>query len=192
MMEKTAVKWKSRTRRDLIIEVWEALDCESVGAHELEQIQQVLLGQLGDGAQESPASIARTVADEGAVLRHPEVFAYDSKWREGLILEASPLSALSFSSLADASESMGKLESWRSQISVGKSGQAQMRRLREFTLKTREELELDRRSRIVDPKRRSEAEEIVQWLTIWLQDPVLFEDWLSLRRRSPDFLEKFR
>jgi hypothetical protein len=55
--------WHSRTKRDLIIEVWEALDCESVGTDELEQIQQVLRQRFGAGAVESPAAIARVVAD---------------------------------------------------------------------------------------------------------------------------------
>ena len=72
MSSKKADKaWQSRTKRDLIIEVWEALDCESVGARELEQIQQVLAEELGLGAVESPGSIARVVADVGAALRHP-------------------------------------------------------------------------------------------------------------------------
>ena len=44
--------WRARTKRDLIIEVWEALDCESVGARELDQIQQVLRKELGAGAVE--------------------------------------------------------------------------------------------------------------------------------------------
>ena len=76
-----ATKWRARTIPDLIIEVWEALDCESVGARELKQIQQALQEKFGEGALESPAAIARTVADEGAVLRHPEVFDCDLKWR---------------------------------------------------------------------------------------------------------------
>ena len=57
--DKLSVKWKSRTRHDLIIEVWEDLDCESVGARELEQIQEVLREKFGEGARDSPASIAR-------------------------------------------------------------------------------------------------------------------------------------
>ena len=57
--------WNARTKHDLIIEVWEYLDCESVGARELEQIQQALGERFGAGALQSPASIARTVADEG-------------------------------------------------------------------------------------------------------------------------------
>ena len=186
-----SVKWKSRTRHDLIIEVWEDLDCESVGARELEQIQEVLLEKFGEGALDSPASIARTVADEGAVLRHPEVFDYDTKWRERLISGVVPLESLSFSNLPEASESITKIEFWRRRLADdGKQGE--LRQLQEFALKTKQDLHLVARSRVVDTKRRIEAEEIVQWLTIWMLDPAIFEDWLSLRKRSAEFVEKFR
>ena len=76
-MEPVTKRWRSRTKQDLVIEVWEALDCESVGARELEQIQEALRERFGEGALASPAAIARMVADEGAVLRHPEVCECD-------------------------------------------------------------------------------------------------------------------
>ena len=188
--DKLSVKWKSRTRHDLIIEVWEDLDCESVGARELEQIQEVLREKFGEGARDSPASIARTLADEGAVLRHPEVFDYDTQWRERLISGVVPSESLSFCNLPEASESIRKLESWRRQF-AGDGKQGKLRRLQEFALKTKQDLQLVARSRVVDTKRRIDAGEIVQWLTIWMLDPAIFEDWLSLRKRSAEFVEKF-
>src|SRR6266850_6095110 len=188
--DRPKTKWKSETRHDLIIEVWEDLDCESVGARELEQIQEALLERFGEGAQDSPASIARTVADEGAVLRHPEVFDYDAKWRERLISGVVPVESLSFSNLSEASESIRKLESWRREF-AGDGKQGELRRLQEFALKTKQDLQLVARSRVVDTKRRLDAGEIVQWLTVWMLDPAIFEDWLSLRKRSAEFVEKF-
>jgi len=187
---KPDVKWKSQTRRDLIIEVWEALDCESVGARELEQIQQALQETFGEGALDSPASIARTVADEGAVLRHPEVFEFDTKWRERRISEDAPLESLSFANLADASKSMRKLESWRKEFAE-EQDRAKMRQIQEFAIKTKQDLRVVARSRVVEAKRRIEAAEIVQWLTIWMQDPAIFDDWLSLRQRSAEFVKNF-
>ena len=35
------------------------------------------------------------------------------------------------------------------------------------------------------------AEEIAQWLTIWLQTPQIFSEWLSLRRSTADFQARF-
>src|SRR6185369_15678162 len=94
--------WKSRTKRDLIIEVWEFLDCESVGDAELQQIQQALRARFGEGATESPAAIARVVADEGAQLRYPEVFECDRKWREENLSRSTFAEELDFSNLSSA------------------------------------------------------------------------------------------
>jgi hypothetical protein len=186
----TEKSWISCTRRELIIEVWEALDCESVGTRELEQIQQALRETFGEGGLESPASIARTVADEGAVLRHPEVFDCDSKWRGRMMSGAGPLKSLSFSDLADASESLRTLEIWRRKF-ADEGRAVELRRLQALALKVKQDLQLLARSRVVESKRRLEAGEIVQWLTIWMQDPAIFDDWLSLRRRSPEFVQQF-
>src|SRR3954454_19540783 len=67
--------WLSRTKNDLIIEVWEKLDCESIGASEIEAIETVVKDQYGESAVESPMVIARLLADEGAELRHSELMA---------------------------------------------------------------------------------------------------------------------
>jgi hypothetical protein len=43
----------------------------------------------------------------------------------------------------------------------------------------------------VAPEKRAEKQEIVEWFTIWLQNPAIFENWVSLRQNSPDFQERF-
>ena len=73
--------WQARTKRDLIIEVWERLDCETVGARELDEIIGAVHERFGAGAVESPAQVARLLADEGAELRHAEVLEADARWR---------------------------------------------------------------------------------------------------------------
>lgn len=183
-------KWRATNKRDLIIEVWEALDCESVGARELEQIQEALHEKFGEGARESPAEIARTVADEGAVLRHPEVFDYDSKWRERHLFETFSPESLSFANLDEASRSIKKLDSLRRELGQ-ENDKVGLARLRELALKFKNDARLVAQSKILDKMVRMEATEVVQWLAIWLQDPNIFEDWLSLRKRSPEFVQKF-
>ncbi len=63
----------SRTKNDLMIEVWEALDCESVGAKEINAIAEAVRAKFGNSAVDSPMRIARLLADEGAELRHSEI-----------------------------------------------------------------------------------------------------------------------
>jgi hypothetical protein len=180
--------WQSRTKRDLIIEVWEALDCESVGARELEQIQQALQAALGAGAIESPAAIARAVADEGAALRHPEVFECDLRWRAG---KATALGHnLDFSTLESALESFGEVEIQRSGLKQAKDP-AGLQHLSEVIATARQDSLLLARSKILAPQERAEAKEVSEWLRVWLVAPELFRDWLELRMRSADFRKRF-
>ena len=180
--------WRSRTKHDLIIEVWEALDCESVGARELEQIQQVLSNEFGAGAVESPATIARVVADEGAALRHAEVFECDLKWREGKLASTSGL--LDFSSLKTALESFAEVESRRRELEEQKDN-AGLQRLRETISAARQDSLLIARSKSVPGSQRVEAKEVSEWLRVWLVAPELFRDWLDLRMRSAEFQKRF-
>ena len=76
------------TRSELIVETWKKLDSESLGATELEEIQKVLAATFGESGVESPASIARTLADIGVTLRHPEILVFDSAWRDVQSFEA--------------------------------------------------------------------------------------------------------
>lgn len=183
-------RWKSRTKQDLIIEVWEELDCESVGARELEQIQKVLREEFGEGGRESPAAIARTVADEGAVLRHPEVFDCDLKWRRQNLDDRRFADHLDFSNLSSAFESVIKLEESRLELQTDSNPKA-LEKLRGVVGASRNDLSLRARSKILDFREKEEAKEVLHWLTVWLQSPELFSDWLDLRRRSPEFRKRF-
>ena len=182
--------WSGRTKRELIIEVWENLDCESVGARELEQIQEALREKFGAGALECPASIARIVADEGAVLRHPEVFDCDLKWRKQNVDKRSVREHLDFASLSTAFESMVKLEEKRLELQTKEDANG-LKRLRDIVTASRKDSLLRARSKILDAGQREQAKEISRWQTVWLQAPELFSDWLDLRRRSPEFRRKF-
>ena len=190
MPESVKRRWNSRTKRDLIIEVWEHLDCESVGADELEQIQLVLGEKFGEGALESPASIARTVADEGAVLRHPEIFDCDLKWRKRKMEKGMLGDQLTFQDLSSAFESVVKIEEKRLQLKIDTEAKG-LQELGEIVAAARRESLLRATSKILQENERKQAQEISEWLRVWLQAPELFSDWLDLRRRSPDFRKKF-
>jgi hypothetical protein len=185
----TTRKWSARTRQDLIIEVWEFLDCESVGARELQQIQEAVLEQFGAGAAASPATIARTVADEGAVLRHPEVFECDRRWREENLKKWTFREAMDFADLASAFASVVKLEERRIELQAGSDAQG-LKDLREVVISLRKDLLLKARSKIFETQRQ-QLKEIAYWLAVWLQAPELFSDWLDLRRRSDEFGKRF-
>ncbi|HKP47161.1 MAG TPA: hypothetical protein VJT50_11220 [Pyrinomonadaceae bacterium] len=182
------VDWRARTKTDLIIEVWEALDCESVGAVELERIQEALRERFGEGGIESPAAIARVVADEGAVLRHPEVFKFDREWRRRQMNGVLTADEVDVASLEAAEKTLAKFTEIKQRFE-GAGDEESVRRIRSLALALKQDATLVSRSRAVDEKTKREAAEIVQWLTVWLQEPEMFDDWLDLRRRSPHFLQ---
>ena len=178
------------TKRELIIEVWEQLDCESVGAKELKEIQQSVRDRFGAGAVDSPASIARLLAGEGAVLRHPEVIDCDAEWREGGFLESLLPGTANFDSLEQAATAIKELDQMRQDLEA-ESRQTNLIRLREAVQDIRKDRLLVARSKVVDERTRSEANETAEWLSVWLNSPDLLSDWLELRRRSPEFRRLF-
>lgn len=186
----TEHKWKARTKRDLMIEVWERLDCESVGARELEEIERVVRERFGAGAVESPAQVARLLADEGAELRHTEVLELDAQWRSADPYEAMFRNVLKFSTFAQAAASIKNLNNLRRQFKR-KGDHEGLRRVHETGLKGKQRAEMISRNRAVDEKKRLEKAEIAEWFAVWLKQPEIFQDWLELRQRSKEFRERF-
>jgi hypothetical protein len=185
------------TRRELIVEVWNRLGCPTVGEAELRKIQQSIRKPLIDGAKESPAAIARVLADEGAELRHPEVIEFDARWREVQIqADVSKLNGLEdfltgkLLRLNKAETLIKRLEGLR-KTSERSGDQIALKQTRDLVISARQVAESLAKDRTLDPVARAEQVELVEWLKVWIQTPNLFEDWLELRRRSADFRKKF-
>jgi hypothetical protein len=183
-------EWKARTKRELMIEVWEHLDCETVGARELEEIVEAVRERFDGGALESPAAIARLLADEGAELRHAEVLEMDARWRTADPYEPMFRNVLRFSDFEQAANSIKRLDNLRRQF-ARKKDQEGLRRVRDVALRGKQRAQMIAANKSVDRRKRAEKEEIAQWFTLWLQTPELFDDWLALRRNAPDFKKRF-
>src|SRR5947208_7971742 len=74
------------SKQEFIVAQWLRLGGKAIGRRELRRIQRALHEKFGEGGVESPATIARVLADEGAQLRHPEVIEFDARWREARII----------------------------------------------------------------------------------------------------------
>lgn len=167
------------TRRDqFILDWWTENGNEPAGAAELDRLQQALLESFGAQGRESPASIARTLADSGVRLKHPEVLDADVRWREQDSLFASE--ELNFTSIEAAVTYVEKL-----------ADLPQGPELRSFVLQLKTELESVAKSMRISLPDRLIALEVAHWLTVWLQNPPIFPDWLVLRRESAEFRERF-
>jgi hypothetical protein len=183
-------EWKSRTKRDLMIEVWEELDCESVGARELEAVLEAVRERFGEGAVESPAAAARLLADEGAELRHAEILDMDVRWRTQDAYEPMFRNVVKFSNFDEAAATIRRLENLRRQF-ARKGDREGLRRVAAAALKGKRRAQMIASNAKVVELKRAEKAEMAEWFTVWLNQPEIFEDWLALRRRSKEFRERF-
>ena len=170
------------TKYQIIVDVWERMEKDVVGAPELELIQQALA--LRFGTIVSVASIARTLADHGATLGHPEILAADLKWRERTSLFTPE--DLTFANLEAATALIEKLEGLRQNFANDKP---MLEHLRQSVQQIKNELDV-----LAASGRTGQnilAQEVGQWLTIWLQNPQIFPEWLALRRNTPEFRGRF-
>lgn len=177
--------------------MWDDLGRTMVGASELRKIQSAIREQFGAGAVDSPAAIARVLADEGAVLRHPEVIECDAHWREEKIgreakrfggLEA--LAAGNPLRLPQAEAFIRKLERLRNK-SERAGDKAALRSAQKIAFDARQVAHSMARNLTLDQATRTAQAEIAEWLAVWIQTPNLFREWLELRRRSPEFRNQF-
>jgi hypothetical protein len=187
-MEKS--HWKSRAKDDLIIEVWEYLDCESVGAKEILAIEQAVREQFGDGAIDNPMIIARLLADEGAELRHPEIMALFVKYQQNDPYDSIFRGVLKTENLKQTLSTIRDLENFRRKFLTDNDKKG-LRRVRDTGLRGKTEAIEASQNNAVSESQRKEKKEAAAWLTLWLETPELFENWVAVRRKSPEFIENF-
>jgi len=182
--------WKARTKTDLIIEVWEKLDCESVGAVEIEAIGTVVADQYGELAVDSPMIVARLLADEGAELRHSEIMKIYLASTAERPYDAALRNIVKIDSLQSAAASIRNLENLRLKY-AGTKDKEGLRLVREIALRGKQTAHENAGKKNTDPATQQVSAEIVKWLTVWLQTPEIFKNWLTLRQKSLDFVDKF-
>jgi len=183
------------SKHEFIVTAWERLGAGPVGRKELRAIQAALAKEFG--VSQSPASIARVLSDEGAELKHPEIIEFDAKWRGAQIEKEEARfknlsTALSEPSLSiEQGEALiREMELLRLRFSETDDREG-LQRLKAIAIEVRQRaLSVSKDQKIDEPVRRQQKE-IAEWLTVWLQTPELFAQWLELRKRSPEFKETF-
>ena len=156
--------FESRNKTDLIIEVWEKLDCESIGAEELLAIEQAVIGRFGKAAVDSPMVIARLLADEGAVLRHSEIMELYVARHSDRPHDAAFRNILNISDLDSTLASIKKLENLRRKFE-GEGDKEGLRQLREKSQEGRKEALALAKNKKLKPDERLRNAEIAEWLS---------------------------
>lgn len=171
----------------MVLEIYDREAMGEVTAREIAIINQGLIEEFGEGGALPPAEIARILSDEELPVRFEQVFnmgSLDERYER--IFEG----ALAIDTLDEAEVSIRGIDSiYRRFLRRGDKRGA--RYARHLVLGGKR-LAMERS---VDPslaeRERDEQSEIAQWLTIWLQTPDLFDEWLELRRMSADYRDRF-
>lgn len=182
--------WNARTKNDLIIEVWEKLDCENVGASEIGAIGDVIADLYGASAVDSPMVIARLLADEGAELRHSEIMKLYVERASDRPYDAAMRNVLNIDDMQGTAVSIRNLENLRRKYK-SENDKDGLRVVRETALRGKRNATEMAERKSVDAVTQQINAEIAQWFTIWLQTPEVFDSWVALRQISPDFIDRF-
>jgi hypothetical protein len=183
------------SKNEFIVTAWRRLGAGPVGRKELRAIQAALAKEFG--VSQSPASIARVLSDEGAELKHPEIIECDAKWRgaqvekeEARFKNLNVLLSEPSLSIEQGEVLIREMDLLRSRFSEDDDREA-LQRLKAIALEVRQRALSAGSDQKSDEMVRRQQKEIAEWLTVWLQTPELFEQWLELRKHSPEFKKTF-
>jgi hypothetical protein len=177
-------KKDSGSKKALILELAEHFGVQKFTVAEVEQLRRQMIARLGAAGKTSPEYIAEVLGQAGMRV----IWATDSDTEDKYEEEFHDL--LHFSNLEEAEICVMRLdELLRKFRAEGEKAAAQ--RVLDVALLGRRRAEMISRNPRVDPVKRAEKEEILQWFKVWLETPDAFFDWLELRKQSPDFIKRF-
>jgi len=173
------------TKKQWILAIAREFGVERFTPAEVEQIRRQLIARAGAEGKTSPDYIASVLSEAGLRViwstHADEVEQYEEEFQD----------LLHFATLEEAEMCLIRLdELWRKFRVSGERAAAE--RALEIARLGRRRAEMIARNPKVEPRKRAEKEEIVQWFRVWLETPDAFFDWLELRKQSPEFLQKFR
>jgi len=172
------------TKKQWILEVARELHAERFTPAEFEQIRRQLIARHGPGAKTSSDYIASVLAEAGMRVVWSTRTDTEGRYEE----EFDDL--LHFATLEEAEMCLVRLdELWRKFRAEGE--RAVVERVLEVARLGRRRAEMIARNPKVHPRKRAEKQEMVDWFRVWLETPESFFEWLELRKRSPEFHERF-
>lgn len=176
---------KRLTKHEMVLEIYDREAMGEVTAREIAIINQGLIEEYGEGGAMAPAEIARILVAEEIPVRFEQIFRMmtPTERYENLFDRLTEIE-----SLRETEAAIRKIE----ELSKGferqgdKTGMRYARRAAQTAKKNAEER--SRSERLTEKERREQAE-IARWITVWLQTPGLFSQWLELRKATKECSE---
>jgi len=172
------------TKKETILEIARELSVPRFTPAEVEQIRRQMVARLGPGGKTSPDYIAGVLETAGMRIVWSTKADTEGKYEE----EFHDL--LHFATLEDAEMCIMRLDELYRKFKEEEE-RAAVERVLEVARMGRRRAEMIARNHKVEPEKRAEKEEIMQWFKVWLDTPDAFFDWLEVRKASPDFQKRF-
>jgi hypothetical protein len=172
------------TKKQLILEIARELSVPRFTPAEVEQIRRQLVARLGAGGKTSADYIAGVLETAGMRIVWSTKADTEGQYKE----EFQDL--LHFANLEDAEMCIMRLDELYRKFQEEEE-RAAVERVLEVARMGRRRAEMIARNHKVEPEKRAEKEEIMQWFKVWLETPDVFFDWLEARKVSPDFIRRF-
>ena len=172
------------TKKEMILKIAREMSVPRFTPAEVEQIRRQLMARLGTSGKTSSDYIAGVLETAGMRI------VWSTKADTQGHYEEEFQDLLHFATLEDAEMCMVRLdELYRKFKEDGEL--AAVERVLEVARLGRRRAEMIARNHKVDPEKRAEKEEIMQWFKVWLETPDAFFDWIEVRKSSPDFQRRF-
>jgi len=172
------------TKKELILEIARELAVPRFTPAEVEQIRRQLVARLGASGKTSPDYIAGVLETAGMRIVWSTRADTEGQYEE----EFQDL--LHFANLEDAEMCIMRLDELFRKFQEDEEPAA-MERVLEVARMGRRRAEMIARNHKVEPEKRAEKEEIMEWFRIWLETPDAFFDWLEARKAAPDYQRRF-
>jgi hypothetical protein len=172
------------SKRSLILQAARAIGAQKFTPAEIEQVRRRLIADYGEEGKTGGDYIADVLKSAGLRVVLSQQEEAEDQYEE----EFEDL--LHFKTLEDAELSIMRLDELMRKFQAHNERAAVERVLNVARLGKRRAEMISRNPR-VEPAKRAEKVEMANWFRIWLETPDAFFDWLDVRKRSPDFQEKF-
>lgn len=173
-----------KNKKALILETAREINAQKWTPAEIEQLRLRLLAEHGEAGKTGTEYIADVLKDAG----HKVLLSMQEEAEEQYEEEFEDL--LHFKTLGDAEVSIMRLDELLRKFRA-QGEKAAVERVLEVARLGKRRAEMIARNHKVEPQKRSEKVEIATWFRIWLETPDSFFDWLDLRKRSPEFQQRF-
>ncbi|HVA95260.1 MAG TPA: hypothetical protein VNI36_10215 [Candidatus Dormibacteraeota bacterium] len=172
------------TKKEMILAIARELSVPRFTPAEVEQIRRQLVAKLGSGGKTSSDYIAGVLETAGMRI------VWSTKADTQGLYEEEFQDLLHFATLEDAEMCIVRLDELFRKFKQDQE-RAAVERVCEVARLGRRRAEMIARNHKVEPGKRAEKEEIMQWFKVWLDTPDAFFDWLEVRKSSPDFQKRF-